>query len=318
MANSASGRARSGPGCPRAHAEPRGLELQLRVLRNARGRHRRRHVRAPPPVRRAVPAVPGRRAQRRRLRRRTRRPAVRGGSSQRAQVYLRQAENLRLPTCRGVPLVGFWCVPRTLAQTRVLRVTTESSLSPTALATRPSPTRGIRHQGLILRCGATAPGAIGWRHDGLASSCAHLRELRAGQSAGRQLLQRLRRGARGGGGAARVPQDGHGAVLRRDRVDGARRVDRPGGAARAAGALLRADEGDRRVARRHGGEVHRRRGDGGVRHPAGARGRRAAGLPGGGGDAGRVAGARHSRPDRREHRRGGDGHRRSGWRPGTR
>ena len=29
-------------------AGPRGLELQLRVLRNARGRHRRRHVRPPP------------------------------------------------------------------------------------------------------------------------------------------------------------------------------------------------------------------------------------------------------------------------------
>ena len=72
--------------CPRAHAGPRGLELQLRVLRNARGRYRRRDVRPPPPVRRAVTAVPGRRAQRRRLRRRTRRPAVRGGSSVSAQV----------------------------------------------------------------------------------------------------------------------------------------------------------------------------------------------------------------------------------------
>ena len=79
-------RARSGPRWPRAHAGPRGLELQLRVLRNARGRYRRRDVRPPPAVRRAVPAVPRGRAQRRRLRRRTRRPAVRGGSSLRAQV----------------------------------------------------------------------------------------------------------------------------------------------------------------------------------------------------------------------------------------
>ena len=35
-------------------------------------------------------------------------------------------------------------------------------------------------------------------------------------------------------------------------------------------------KGDRRVARRHGGEVHRRRGHGRLRRPAGARGRRAA------------------------------------------
>ena len=72
--------------CPRAHAGPRGLALQLRVLRNARGRHRRRHVRPPPAVRRAAPAVPRGRAQRRRLRRSTRRPAVRAGSSLSAVV----------------------------------------------------------------------------------------------------------------------------------------------------------------------------------------------------------------------------------------
>ena len=72
-------------GCPRAHARPRGPQLQLRVLRNARGRHRGRDVRPPPTVRRALPAVPRGRAQRRRLRRRTRRPAVRGGSSLSAQ-----------------------------------------------------------------------------------------------------------------------------------------------------------------------------------------------------------------------------------------
>ena len=63
-----------------------GLQLQLRVLRDARGRNRRRDVRPPPAVRRAAPAVPRGRAQRRRLRRGTRRPAVRGGSSLRAQV----------------------------------------------------------------------------------------------------------------------------------------------------------------------------------------------------------------------------------------
>ena len=158
----------------------------------------------------------------------------------------------------------------------------------------------------LLRHRATAPSAIGWRHDVLASRCAHLRELRAGQSAGRRLLQQLRRGARDHGGVARGSQDGDGAVLRLDGLDGARGADRSGGAAGAAGALLRADEGDRRVARRHGREVHRRRGDGGVRRSRGARGRRAAGLPGGGGDARRAAGARDRRPDRREHGRGGD------------
>ena len=43
-------------------------------------------VRAPPTGSRAAPAVPRGRAPRRRLRRRARRPAVRGGSSLRAQV----------------------------------------------------------------------------------------------------------------------------------------------------------------------------------------------------------------------------------------
>ena len=78
---------------------------------------------------------------------------------------------------------------------------------------------------------------------------------------------------------ARAAQDGHRPVLRRDRLDRARGVDRPGGAARPARPLLRADEGDRRVARGDGGEVHRRRGHGRLRRPAGARGRRAARLP---------------------------------------
>ena len=46
--------------------------------------------------------------------------------------------------------------------------------------------------------------------------------------------------------------------------------DGSGGVAGAVGPVLRADEGDRRVAWRHGGEVHRRRGDGGVRGAGGA------------------------------------------------
>ena len=74
---------------------------------------------------------------------------------------------------------------------------------------------------------AIAPSAIGGRHDVLASRCAHLRELRAGQSAGRRLLQQLRRGARHPGGVARGSKDGHGAVLRPNGLDGARGADRP-------------------------------------------------------------------------------------------
>ena len=59
----------------------------------------------------------------------------------------------------------------------------------------------------------------------------------AGRSCGRTLLQPLRRGARG---RARGPEDGHGAVLRRDGVDGPRGDDGSRGAACNAGALLRA------------------------------------------------------------------------------
>ena len=92
-----------------------------------------------------------------------------------------------------------------------------------------------------------------------------------------------------------APQGRHRAVLRRGRLDRARRVGRPGGAAGAARPLLRADEGDRRVARRLGGEVHRRRGDGRLRRPGGARGRRAARLPGGGRDARRRSPSSASR-----------------------
>ena len=103
---------------------------------------------------------------------------------------------------------------------------------------------------------------------------------------------------------ARAAQGRHGALLRRDRLDRARRAARPGGAARAARPLLRADEGDRRAARRHGREVHRRRGDGRVRRAGRARGRRAACAAGGGRDAGGVPGARHPGPDRRDDRRG--------------
>ena len=42
---------------PRAVPGPPGPQLQLRVLRDARGRHRRRDVRSPPTIRRAVSAL---------------------------------------------------------------------------------------------------------------------------------------------------------------------------------------------------------------------------------------------------------------------
>ena len=75
---------------------PPGPPLQLRVLRDARGRHWGRDVRPPPAVRRAVAAVPRAGAQGRRLRGRTRRPAVRGGSS--LSAWVSEAQN-PYPAC---------------------------------------------------------------------------------------------------------------------------------------------------------------------------------------------------------------------------
>ena len=68
-----------------------------------------------------------------------------------------------------------------------------------------------------------------------------------------------------GGAHPRAAEDGDGPLLRPHRLDRARRVARSGALARAARALLRADEGDRRAPRRQRGEVHRRCGDGRVR-----------------------------------------------------
>src|SRR3954452_13703833 len=69
-------------GAPRPRAVPgsRGPQLQLRVLRDARRRGRRRDVRPPAAGRRAVSAVSRPGASGRGPRRRTRRPSVRGGS----------------------------------------------------------------------------------------------------------------------------------------------------------------------------------------------------------------------------------------------
>ena len=112
-----------------------------------------------------------------------------------------------------------------------------------------------------------------------------------------QVLRQLRGRAHSGRCAAGSAQDGDGRLLRRDRVDGARRATRSRGDASHDGPLLRGDPADRGAARRHGGEVHRRRGDGGVRHPGRARGRRAAGGARGGGDprAARSGSARSCR-----------------------
>ena len=75
----------------------------------------------------------------------------------------------------------------------------------------------------------------------------------------------------------------------------ARRHDaRPGGPARRHDPLLRGHEGRPRAPRRDGREVHRRRGDGRLRAADPARGRRGAGHPRGGRDAGCPA-----RPQRR-------------------
>ena len=142
-------------------------------------------------------------------------------------------------------------------------------------------------------------------------SRADLRELRSGERGRLPLLPLLRGAARDCGARARAAKDGDGAVLRRDRLDRTGRVDGSGGAAGAAGAVLRADEGDRRGTRRHGREVHRRRGDGGLRRARAARGRRASRVPGGGRDARRLPRARDQRPDRRHHRRGRHRHRRA-------
>ena len=148
--------------------------------------------------------------------------------------------------------------------------------------------------------------------------------MRRRRRAGCALLRGLRREARGPElDAARDPQGRHGAVRRRDRQSTAlgEQLD-----PEALRALMNRYFARMRVVieapRRDGREVHRRRGDGGVRDPPGPRGRRPARGPGRGRDPGRPRGDergarggardRDPLPDRGQHGRGGGG------RPGQR
>ena len=119
----------------------------------------------------------------------------------------------------------------------------------------------------------------------------------------------------------------HRAVRRPRRLHRARGAARPGGRARAARALPRHSSLRAGALRRHGREVHRRRGDGAVRGAGRARGRPRAGRAGGARDprlgcgAGRASSRcgsrstparRWSRSDARPERGRGDGRRRRG------
>ncbi len=134
----------------------------------------------------------------------------------------------------------------------------------------------------------------------------------------------MRVAARAGSHRARGPQDGHGRVLRRHRLHRARRTPGSRVAPRRAVALLRRDARRDRTSRRDRREVHRRRGDGGVRDPPAPRGRRAARRTCGRRDARgarrpeRGARARPRRQDRREDRREHRRGRRRGPDRGTR
>ena len=137
-----------------------------------------------------------------------------------------------------------------------------------------------------------------------------LLQLRTTEPGRRAVLRALRRAARRGprGRAARGAEGHHGALRRPRGLHEQERTARPRGRARHAHALLRAAPGGARAPRRDGREVHRRRGDGGLRRSDGARGRPRARRPGGardprrdGGDERAGSRARPPRPGRREH-----------------
>ena len=94
-------------------------------------------------------------------------------------------------------------------------------------------------------------------------------------------------------------------LLRRRRVDGARRAARPGGAPQRPVLVLRVARAVDRAPRRHRREVHRRRGHGGLRRAGRARGRRAARRARGpGARATAFPSSASTCADRRQHRRG--------------
>ena len=130
-------------------------------------------------------------------------------------------------------------------------------------------------------------------------------EMWPGEPRRRPLLQLLRAGAdRRAGAASGDAKDGHGHLLRRGRVDRARRAPRPGGDARHDGPLLCRRPGAGGTAGRRRREGDRRRAGGRLRDPDGARGRRTEGGPGGRGDARGGAGdGGGAGADRRQHRR---------------
>jgi len=107
---------------------------------------------------------------------------------------------------------------------------------------------------------------------GLDSYRGGLSKLRSREPGRGPVLRRVRRPARGRA-RARVSQDGDRPLLRRHRLDRARRADRPREPAQRDGPLLRDCEGGDRAARRHGREVHRGRRHGGLRRPGRPRGR---------------------------------------------
>jgi hypothetical protein len=178
--------------------------------------------------------------------------------------------------------------------------------------------------GTLPRAGGTGkrPNALSVR---VAPSCsidsrrARVPPVWGGQLRPSTLLPGVRDAARTGGCRPRGPQDRHRPVLRRRRINLARRAPRPRVAPPDDGPVLRFDAGGARTPWRHGREVHRRRDHGGVRHPSPPRGRRFPSGPGGHRDAGTSLEAERRCPRGargRDRGANGDPHRRgSGRRP---